>query len=124
IQGSADHVRYRSPEGVSVTVNAALSLLGTSENSVLSGTVTVMRAGFNPKTDVGSLLATTTRPISTPATPNPYLRGIQYDIRVESAQSLEIETSLTRNIQAEANLRVRGAPERPLVLGNLSVTEG
>ncbi|MGI8744463.1 MAG: translocation/assembly module TamB domain-containing protein [Bryobacteraceae bacterium] len=124
VQGSADHVRYRSPEGVSITVNAALSLIGTSENSVLSGTVTVMRAGFNPKTDVGSLLATTAKPVSTPTTPNQYLRGIQFDIRIESAQSLEIETSLTRNIEAEANIRVRGTPERPVVLGNLSVNEG
>ncbi|MDQ2946752.1 MAG: translocation/assembly module TamB, partial [Acidobacteriota bacterium] len=124
VQGSADHVRYRSPEGVSITVNAAMSLLGTSDNSVLSGTVTVMRAGFNPKTDVGSLLAITARPISTPSTPNQYLRGIQYDIRVESAASLEIETSLTKNIEAEANVRVRGTVERPVVLGNLSVNEG
>ena len=124
VQASADHVRYRSPEGVSITVNAAMSLLGTSENSVLSGTVTVMRAGFNPKTDVGSLLATTTRPVSTQSTPNQYLRGIQYDIRVESAASLEIETSLTRNIEAEANVRVRGTLERPVVLGSLSVNEG
>jgi translocation and assembly module TamB len=124
IQATADHVRYRSPDGVSVTVNGALSLLGTSDNSVLSGTVTVMRAGFNPKTDVGSLLATTAKPVSTPSTPSQYLRGIQFDIRVETAQSLEIETSLTRNIEAEANLRVRGTPERPVVLGNISVTEG
>ncbi|MDQ6760043.1 MAG: translocation/assembly module TamB domain-containing protein [Acidobacteriota bacterium] len=124
VQGSADHVRYRSPEGVSITVNAAMSLLGTSDNSVLSGTVTVMKAGFNPKTDIGSLLATTARPVSTQSIPNPYLRGIQYDIRVESAASLEIETSLTRNIEAEANVRVRGTLERPVVLGNLSVNEG
>lgn len=124
VQGSADHVRYRSPEGVSITVNAALSLIGTSDNSVLSGTVTVTRAGFNPKTDVGSLLATTAKPVSTPATPNPYLRGIQFDIRVEGSQTLEIETSLTRNIEAETNFRIRGTPDRPVVLGNLSVNEG
>ncbi len=124
VQASADNVRYRSPEGVSLTVNGALSLVGTSESSVLSGAVTVMRVGFNPTTDVGSLLATTARPVSSPSTPNQYLKGIQFDVRVESAQSLEIQTSLTRNVEAEANLRLRGSPERPIVLGTITVTDG
>ena len=118
IQASADHVRYRSPEGVSISVNALLNLIGSSENSVLSGTVTMIRAGFNPTTDVGGLLATTAKPVSAPSAPNEYLRGMQFDIRVESAQSLEIQTSLTRNIKAEANLRIRGTPDRPVVLGH------
>ena len=124
VQGAADHVRYRSPEGVSITVNSLLNLIGTSDNSVLSGTVTVVRAGFNPTTDVGSLLANTARPVSAPSVPSEYLRGVQFDVRVESAQSLEMQTSLTRNIEAEANLRVRGTPERPSILGNLSINEG
>ena len=64
LQATAKQVRYRSPDGVSITVNATLSLIGTSENSVLSGNVVVVRAGFNPRTDVGSLLASTARPVS------------------------------------------------------------
>ena len=124
VQATAEHVRYRSPEGVSITVNANLSLAGTSQSSVLSGSVSVMRAGFTPQTDVGSLLASTAKPIAVPTTPNEYLRGIQFDIRVEGAQNLEINSSLTRNIQAEANLRVRGNIEHPIVLGDISVTEG
>ncbi len=59
-----------------------------------------------------------------PSEPNQYLRGIQFDIDVESASSLEVQTSLTRNIQADADLRVRGTPERPVVLGNISVNSG
>ncbi len=124
LTASADNVRYRSQDGISVTVNAKLALVGTSENSVLSGTVTVARAAFNPRTDVGALLASTTKPVSVPSEPNQYLRGIQFDVRVESATSLEVQTSLTRNIQADASLRVRGTPERPVVLGNISVNSG
>ena len=124
MQANADHVRYRSPEGISITANGALSLQGTSENSVLSGTITVTRAGFNPKTDVGSLLASTTRPIATPSEPNQYLRGLQFDIRVESAANLEIETSLTRNIEASSDVRVKGTPDRPVVLGHIGVNRG
>jgi translocation and assembly module TamB len=124
VQVTAENVRYRSQDGVSLTVNAALGLVGTSDNSVLSGSVTVMRTVFNPRTDVGSLLASTARPVSEPVTPNEYLRGIQFDVRVVSAPSLELETSLTRNIQADVNLRVRGTPDRPVILGGISVSSG
>jgi translocation and assembly module TamB len=123
VQVTAENVRYRSQDGVSLTVNAALGLVGTSDNSVLSGSVTVMRTVFNPRTDVGSLLASTAKPVSEPST-NEYLRGIQFDVRVVSAPSLELETSLTRNIQADVNLRVRGTPDRPVILGGVSVSSG
>jgi len=124
LQARAQQVRYRSPDGISVTVDANLNLAGTSDNSVLSGAVEVVRASFNPRTDVGTLLAATAKPVAVPAAPNEYLRGIQFDVRVLTARTLEVETSLTRNIQADASLRVRGTPERPLVLGNVSVNSG
>ncbi len=124
LQGGARNVRYRSQDGVSITVNAALNLVGTSENSVLSGDVTVVRTGFRPRTDVGQLLAATAKPVSVTSTPNEYLRGIQFDVHIESARNLEVETTLTRNIQADANLRLRGTPERPVILGNITVGSG
>jgi len=124
LQATAEQVRYRSPDGVSVTVDGKLSLIGTSTNSVLAGNVVVVRANFNPRTDVGSLLATTAKPVSVPSEPNEYLRGIQFDVNVVSSRALEVQTSLTRNIQADANLRIRGTPERPVVLGNLTVNSG
>jgi translocation and assembly module TamB len=122
LQATAENVRYRSTDGVSVTVSGTLNLVGTSESSLLSGNMTVVRAGFNPRTDVGSLLASTTTPVS--STPNEYLRGIQFDVRVTSARSLEVQTALTHNIQADATLRLRGTPERLIVLGNVSVSSG
>jgi translocation and assembly module TamB len=45
-------------------------------------------------------------------------------VNVVSSRALEVETSLTRNIQADANLRIRGTPQRPIVLGNVSVNSG
>jgi len=124
LRATAQNVRYRSPDGVSVTVSGNLNLIGTSENSVLSGTVTVDRASFNPRTDVGSLLASTDKPVSLSAAPNEYLRGVQFDVNVVSSRSLEVQTSLTRNIQADANLHLRGTPEQPVFLGNVTVNAG
>jgi translocation and assembly module TamB len=124
VQALIEQVRIRYPEGVSVTVNSSLNLTGTSQSSLVSGTITVIRAGFTPKADLGSLLASSTKPISAPATPNEYLRNIQFDVRIESGPSLQFQTSLTRDLQAEADLRLRGNGARPVLLGEVSVNEG
>ena len=52
LQARAERVRIRYPEGVSTTTNANVTLTGTTSKSLLTGTVTIMRAGFNPKTDI------------------------------------------------------------------------
>jgi translocation and assembly module TamB len=122
LQATARTVRYRSPEGFSVTADGALALVGTSDTSVLSGAVSLTRAAFNPTTDVGTLLASTTTPVA--ATPNQYLSGLQLDVRVITQHTLEVETALTRNIQADADLRVRGTPDHPILLGYVTVNSG
>ena len=123
LQAAAHNVRYRSPEGASLTMDGSVALVGTSENSVLSGTVSVTRAVFNPRTDLGSLLASTAKPVAE-AAPNAYLSGVQFDIRFVTANTLEIETSLSRNIQADADVRLRGTPDRPVLLGQITVNSG
>ena len=61
MQGNANGVRVRYPEGASTTVNANLSLTGTSQESLLAGTVTIVRAAFTPRSDLGSLMANLTK---------------------------------------------------------------
>ena len=124
VQARADSVRVRYPEGVSTTLNAQLSLTGTSAHSLLAGVLTVRRAGFNPRTDVGGLLAASAKPIASPITPNEFLRGMQLDVRVESAPNLQFQTSLTQDLQAEAELRLRGTAAKPAVLGRVIVNQG
>jgi translocation and assembly module TamB len=124
IQARADGVRLRYPEGVSTSSNAALNLSGSKSQSVLSGTITILRASFNPQTDVGSLIAGAGKPIETPAAPNPYLRDMHLDVRVETVPNLSLQTTLSRNLQAQADLRVRGTAARPSVLGHINVTQG
>jgi translocation and assembly module TamB len=119
-----DRVRVRYPEGVSTTVNASIGLNGTSANSLMTGTVSIVRLGFNPRSDLGSLLAESAKPISTPNVPSPFLQGMQFDVRIETAPNVEFQTALTQDIQAEADLRLRGSGTRPVVLGHVSVNQG
>ena len=125
MQGNATGVRVRYPEGASTTVNANISLTGTSQESLLAGTVTIVRAAFTPRSDLGSLMANLTKP-NAPSIPqdNDYIRGMQLDVRIESAPSLEFQTSLTRGLQAEVDLRLRGTAVRPTLLGDVGFSEG
>jgi translocation and assembly module TamB len=123
LQAAARNVRYRSPEGASLTMDGSLALVGTSENSVLSGSVSVTRAVFNPRADLGTMLASTARPVAE-AAPNDYLNGVQFDIHIVTARTLEVETSLSRNMQADADVRLRGTPDRPVLLGQVTVNSG
>ncbi len=117
-------VRVRYPEAVSTTLNAALNWTGTARQSLLSGTATIIRTGFNPQTDIAGLLASSARPVPTPTSPNEFLQGMQLDIHVENAPNLMLQTSYTQDLQADIDLHVRGTGTRPALLGRVTVSEG
>ncbi|HTB13637.1 MAG TPA: translocation/assembly module TamB domain-containing protein [Bryobacteraceae bacterium] len=124
LQADVQQVRVRYPEDVSTTSNARLALNGTSDASTLSGSITLVRAAFNPHSDLGGLMALASKPVPAPATPNEYLSGMQFDVRIESGPNFEFQTTLTRDVEAEVDLRLRGTPIRPVLLGSISVNEG
>jgi translocation and assembly module TamB len=117
-------VRIRYPAGVSTVANANISLSGTTERSLLAGTVTILRSGFTPRTDIGSLLAESSRGDSTPIESNRFLANMQIDVRVRTAPETQFTTSLTNDLQAEANLQLRGTGARPVALGRITISQG
>lgn len=124
LQANAQDVRVRYPEGVSTTLDAALSLTGSSYASLLSGVVTVERSGFRSSGDFGSLIAGSANPIPIPASQNAFLRNLQFDVRVRTSPNATFQTDYTQDIQTEADLRVRGSPAKPVVLGTVKVNQG
>ena len=124
LQADVRQVRVRYPEDVSFTANAQLALNGTSDASTLSGTVTLNRAAISAGVDLARLLAEASKPSPAPPNPNEYLRGMRFDVRLESAPLFELETSLTRNVQTEVDLRLRGTPLVPALLGTITVNTG
>jgi translocation and assembly module TamB len=61
--------------------------------------------------------------VQTPAA-SPLLRGMQFDVRIVSVPNLQLETSLTKGVQASVEIRLRGSPAKPVVLGSVAVTQG
>jgi translocation and assembly module TamB len=124
LQAEASRVRIRYPAGVSTVADANISLSGTTERSLLAGTVTVLRSGFTPRTDIGSLLAESSRGESTPKEGNMFLANMQIDVKVRTAPETQFTTSLTNDLQAEANLQLRGTGARPVALGRITISQG
>lgn len=122
LQGKAENVRMRYGGSGSITADADLQLTGTSKNSVLSGIVTVSRVAFNANTDVGTWLASIAAP--GPANEQDFLTGLQLDLRIESAPNLQLTTALSRDVEADVDLRLRGTLNHPVFLGSISANQG
>ena len=120
----ATDVRVRYPEGASTSGDAELNLRGTSQRSTLSGSISVLRTGFNPRTDFSSILGKASAPVRTPSARVGPLSGMHFDIRIETAPDISFESSFAQDIQVEGNLRLQGTPYNPVLLGRLNITQG
>ena len=79
-------------QGVGVVASANVSLSGTSDNSSLSGTVTVEQVSYAAKSDLGSLLSLAAPPVQAPSTPLPLLENMRLDVRVRSSNALGVQS--------------------------------
>jgi len=112
------------PQDLSTTFDASLRLTGASDASTLSGSVTLNRATFNPRSDLLALLSQASAPTPVPSAPSDYLRGMRFNVRIASASNFQVETSLTRDVESEVDLRLRGSPIQPVLLGTVSISQG
>jgi len=123
LQAQLDNVRLRYPEGVSNTVDADLALTGSSAASVLSGLVTVKRSGFVVTGDAGNLLGGAGGALPA-AAQNEFLRNLQFDVRLRTAPDAVFVMSYTSDLQLEGDLRLRGSPAKPILLGSIYASQG
>ena len=105
-------------------VDASLNLTGSEDRSNLDGTITIMRTGFNPQSDFSSLLGKSAQPVETPAARTGLLGGLNFDVQINTAPDVQFQSSLTQDVQMEANLRLRGTFSNPAVLGRINITQG
>lgn len=125
LRATASGVRVRYPQGISTMADAQLSLVGTSQRSVLSGTITIDRLAFNPRTDLGSLLSSASAPPETPSGQASGLtNNLQLDVQIQTSPDITFESSYTDSLEADANLRLRGTMGSPALLGRINITQG
>jgi len=124
LHARAQRVRVRYPEGVSTVADTDLDFTGSSDRSTLSGSVTIIRAAFNPNSDFSSLLAKSAEPVETPSAHAGILGGVNFDVQINTAPDIQFQSSLTQDVQVEANLRLRGTFSNPAVLGRININQG
>jgi len=119
----SDRVRIRYPVGMSWLVGGSLRLSGTPAGGVLSGRVTVERVTLTQGLEVAGMLVSAKEGITGPSTGSPFLRNLQFDVEAVSAPDARMEWP-GAVLQAEANLRVRGTWEHPILLGHIHILSG
>jgi len=117
------HVRIRYPEGMSWLAGGTLRLTGTPTAAVLSGRVLIERVILTQGLQVAGMLVSVKEGISGPSTSSPFLRNLQFDVEALSAPDARMEWP-GAELQADANLRVRGTWEHPILLGHIHILSG
>ncbi len=124
IQATADGVHVAYPPTVTTQAAARLSLAGTTSRSLLSGTVTIMDVALHSHSDMGSLLNSAAAPPSPASVSTGLLAGMRFDVKIQTSPDIQFRTTLTENLQADANLTLRGDPDHPGMIGRVTVTQG
>jgi len=120
----ANRVQVRTESGASVGINANIKLDGTQRSGALSGSVTIREVKFNPRTDLGTMLASTANPPETPSAPQGFLATTRLDVSIKTAPAASFESVYTTSLDASAELNVRGTLANPGMLGRVNISSG
>lgn len=123
LHAAAHGVRARY-SGASVSANANVTLTGTSQRSVLGGTVTITRVGYNQQSDIGSILTASSAPPAIPATSTGMLARMRLNVRIQTAPDVVFQTNLAQQLSANADLTLEGTAATPGMVGRVNVTGG
>jgi translocation and assembly module TamB len=119
----SDRVRIRYPEGMSWLVGGSLRLTGTPDAGLLSGRVVVERVNFNTGVETATTLFSGQSGISGPSGGSTFLRNLRFDITGQSAPDARMEWP-GAELEADADVRVRGTWEHPILLGHIHILSG
>lgn len=119
---TAHGVRLRYPPGVSSTANADLRLTGTTNSAVLSGDVVVTKLAVTRGFDFGAYLEKGRQGVVFTQSDSLESR-LRLDVHVTTTPELQMQTAIAR-LSGDADLRVRGTADRPVILGRAEVLEG
>jgi translocation and assembly module TamB len=122
VGATAQGVRLRYPPGVSSTANANLRLTGTSASAVLSGDVVVTKLAVTPGFDFGAYMEKSRQTITFTQADSLASR-LRLDVHVSTTPELQMQTAIAR-LSGDADLRLRGTADRPVILGRAEVLEG
>jgi len=123
LNARSDQIRIRYPVGMSWLVGGTLRLAGNAQASTLSGRIVVDRLLMAEGFDLAGFMVAAKEPTSGPSTTSPFLQNLQFDIQAESGPDSRMEWTGAR-LQTDANLRLRGTWEHPILIGHIHLLSG
>jgi translocation and assembly module TamB len=123
-QATASGVHIQYPDTITTQVDANLTVNGTSSSSLVTGTVSITDVALHSGADIGNVLTAAAAPPSSPTASGGALAGMRFDVRVTTAPDVQFRTTLTQNLQADANLTLLGTPDNPGMIGRVTITAG
>ncbi len=117
-------IRVAYPPTVTTQASARLSLAGTTSKSLLSGTVTITDVALHSQSDMGSFLNSAAAPPPPESVSTGLMAGMRFDVKIQTSPDVQFRTALTENLQANANLTLRGDADHPGMIGRVIVTQG
>jgi translocation and assembly module TamB len=100
-----------------------LRLSGNADAATLSGRIVIDRLLMSEGFDLGGFMVSAKEPASGPSTTSSFLQNLQFDIQAESSPDSRMEWTGAR-LQTDANLRLRGTWEHPILLGYIHLLNG
>ena len=108
--------------GFRIGLDSKLAFSGTTEAALLSGQVKVASIGSTPDFDVTNLVGNAGgASVSSPGTG--FAQNIKLNIGVQSSSQLNL-VSRTLSVQGDANLRITGTADDPVILGRVNLNGG
>ena len=115
--------RIRYPEGMSWQVAGNLRLTGTPDGGTLSGRIQIERVNLSQGLETAGALFGGNSGAAGPSTGSAFLRNLQFDVEAISTPDARMEWP-NAELEADANLRIRGSWEHPILLGHIHVLSG
>ena len=119
---SAKAARIFYPQGVRETAYANLRLTGTTEHSILGGSVNLADLSFTNGFDLSNVVNQFSGGVEVPAQPG-FAQNLSLNIAVNSASNANL-VSRTLSVDGTANLQVRGTLAEPVILGRVNLSGG
>jgi translocation and assembly module TamB len=123
ISAHTESARIRYPEGMSWQVAGNLRLTGTPDGGTLSGRIQVERVNLSQGLETAGALFGGNQGSAGPSTGSAFLRNLQFDVEAVSTPDARMEWP-NAELEAEANLRIRGSWDHPILLGHIHVLSG
>ena len=115
ISAHTESARIRYPEGMSWQIAGNLRLIGTPDGGTLSGRIQVERVNLSQGLETAGALFGGNQGAARPSSGSPFLRNLQFDVEAVSTPDARMEWP-NAELEAEANLRIRGAVTIPFCL--------